>query len=74
MDVEFALRDFLLICFVLYFFYAPVFLALTMPELSLSQRTQAALVCLVSSWLGYFLLKRYVQRQQQRVMIVSLDP
>lgn len=62
MDVEFALRDFLLICFVLYFFYAPVFLALTMPELTLAQRSKAALLCLVSSWLGYYLLKRYLQK------------
>lgn len=64
MDVEFALRDFLLICFVLYFFYAPVFLALTMPELSIAQRSKAALLCLCSSWLGYYLLKRYVQKNQ----------
>ncbi len=69
MDVEFALRDFLLICFVLYFFYAPVFLALTMPELSLAQRSKAALLCLVSSWLGYYLLKRHVQKQQPASMM-----
>ncbi len=64
MDVEFALRDFLLICFVLYFFYAPVFLALTMPELTLAQRSKAALLCLFTSWFGYYLLKRFAQKSQ----------